>query len=99
MIAQMVEKDLEDLIKDIGKKRAQISDALILYTEDKRTNRVARAEKELTFLLKLAQEWNKKLYNIDRFIKENITACLLSSNEDIRKRAQHFQRRKKKGKK
>ena len=96
----MIEKKLEDLLKDLYEKRSSIFYGLNLQLEDNRTNRVSRAEKQLSKLQRLAQEWNKKLYDIDRYIKENLAACLISPNEDIRKRAQqHHQKNKKKKKK
>lgn len=91
------EKQLEQLLKDIQKKADDIVWSLkSLSNEDKRTNRVARLSKELDAVLRLVQYWHRQAYNIDRMIKENIPASLVSLNEDVRKRGQQHQRQKKK---
>jgi ElaB/YqjD/DUF883 family membrane-anchored ribosome-binding protein len=94
-----VEKHLEQLLKDIQKGSDDIRRKLkALNSDDRRSNRVARLAKELDILIRLFQHWRKQAYNIDRSIRENIAAALVSSNEDVRKRGQQHHRKKRKEK-
>lgn len=94
-----VEKQLEQLLKEIQRKSDTVRYTLkALSNDDKRTNRVARLTKELEALWRLMSYWRNQAHNIDRSIKDNIPAALVSANEDVRKRGQQHHKRQKRKK-